>query len=146
MTIVVFDIDGTIADDSLRQHHLRGEKKNWKLYNQDAINDEKINHVTKLLIELSVNHIIILCTAREETISDITKEWLKKNKLNKFINDLYMRPKGDYRSDGIVKVELLNRIRKEHGEPWLWFDDRQEVVDALRGAGVRVMQVAPGNF
>ncbi len=146
MAIVVFDIDGTIADDSHRQHHLRGEKKNWKLYNESMINDGVIVPVSKLLIELYPNHYIILCTAREEIHRFVTKMWLKNNKLDLFVHDLYMRSENDYRPDGIVKVELLNKIREDHGEPWLWFDDRQEVVNALRSAGVRVMQVAPGNF
>jgi hypothetical protein len=43
-------------------------------------------------------------------------------------------------------VELLNDIIGNYGKPWLWFDDRQQVVDAIRAQGVRVMQVAPGDF
>jgi hypothetical protein len=57
-----------------------------------------------------------------------------------------MRSAGDYRQDSIVKVELLQQIREKHGEPFLWIDDRQQVVDAIRAEGVRVLQVAPGDF
>ena len=59
---------------------------------------------------------------------------------------LYMRQQGDYRQDSIVKVELLQQIRDKYGNPYLWFDDRQQVVDAIRAAGVKVLQVAPGDF
>jgi hypothetical protein len=41
---------------------------------------------------------------------------------------------------------LLEEIRKDFGEPWLWFDDRNRVVDAIRAQGVRVMQVCEGDF
>jgi hypothetical protein len=74
----------------------------------------------------------------------VTNTWLNTNGI--FFDDLYMRGHRDHRQDSIVKVELLERIRAEHGEPWLWFDDRNQVVDAIRAQGVRVMQVAPGDF
>jgi hypothetical protein len=61
-------------------------------------------------------------------------------------NALYMRALKDFRADNIVKVELLADIRREFGEPFLWFDDRKQVVDAIRAEGVRVLQVAPGDF
>ncbi len=59
---------------------------------------------------------------------------------------LFMRSEKDYRADNIVKVELLAQIREQFGEPYLWFDDRKQVVDAIRAEGVRVLQVAPGDF
>jgi hypothetical protein len=57
-----------------------------------------------------------------------------------------MRSIGDFRKDSIVKVELLQQIIYDYGKPYLWFDDRQQVVDAIRAEGVRVLQVAPGDF
>ena len=46
----------------------------------------------------------------------------------------------------IQMTELLQQIRDKYGNPYLWFDDRQQVVDAIRAAGVKVLQVAPGDF
>jgi len=66
--------------------------------------------------------------------------------LSKYVHDMWMRGEKDYRSDAIVKVELLDDIKGNYGAPFLWFDDRQQVVDAIRAQGIRVMQVAPGNF
>jgi hypothetical protein len=57
-----------------------------------------------------------------------------------------MRRAKDYRADSIVKTELLDQIRQWHGEPFVWLDDRNQVVDAIRAAGVRVLQCAPGDF
>jgi len=147
MSFVVFDIDGTIADNRHRQIHLMGEKKDWKAYNATMADDGLIWDVAYLLIELSKQgHDIILCTGREEIYENVTGEWMIKHGLNKYVHGLYMRKEKDYRSDAIVKVELLDQICKDHDFPWLWFDDRQQVVDAIRAKGVRVMQVAPGDF
>ena len=146
MSVVVFDVDGTIADNSHRQHHLMGEKKDWKSYNATMADDGLIEDVSQLLVTMSMTHEVILCTGREEVFRSVTWTWLEKHRVGKYIQDLYMRPEKDYRSDAIVKVELLNKIIKEYGKPKFWFDDRQQVVDAIRAEGVRVLQVAPGDF
>jgi hypothetical protein len=57
-----------------------------------------------------------------------------------------MRAEKDNRKDSIVKVEFLHDITRDWGWPYLWVDDRQQVVDAIREQGVRVLQVAPGDF
>jgi hypothetical protein len=57
-----------------------------------------------------------------------------------------MRASGDNRKDSIVKVELLHDIQRDYDWPWLWVDDRDQVVKAIREQGVRVLQVAPGDF
>jgi len=57
-----------------------------------------------------------------------------------------MRASGDNRKDSIVKVELLHDIQRDWAWPWLWIDDRDQVVKAIREQGVRVLQVAPGDF
>jgi len=146
MSVVVFDIDGTIADNKHRQHHLMGEKKDWKSYNATMANDGLIKDVSLLLMTLSTNNRIILCTGREEVYREVTQRWLEEQHLARYVEDLFMRPEKDYRSDAIVKVELLNAIKAKYVKPWLWFDDRQQVVDAIRAEGIRVLQVAPGNF
>ena len=35
---VVFDLDGTLADDLHRQHHLEGDEPDWAAYFGDCVN------------------------------------------------------------------------------------------------------------
>ena len=86
----------------------------------------------------------ILCSGRSDDTRAVTEKWLSDNRIP--FDALFMRRAGDYRQDSIVKVELLAQIRQWHGEPYIWFDDRNQVVDAIRAQGVRVLQVAPGDF
>lgn len=144
--IYVFDIDGTIADNSHRTKWVEQKPKDWKRYNQTMAQDEPINDILELMEALSRTDDvrIVLCTGREEVYRSITEDWLLRE--NVPYNALYMRPAKDYRSDSIVKVELLNQIRQDYGEPFMWFDDRDSVVSAIRAQGVRVLQVRPGAF
>ena len=89
-------------------------------------------------------YVIILCSGRGEETRAVTEQWLQDNNL--LYQKLYMRPAKDYRPDYVIKLELLEQIRKDYGEPYMWFDDRNQVVDAIRAAGVRVCQVAEGSF
>lgn len=143
--IFVFDIDGTLADMSHRKHYVASKPKNWIAFDAAIQFDKPFTDIIFLLkMCLELNHTVILCTGRSERTRSVTVNWLRDNGVE--YTQLYMRTNDDHRQDSIVKVELLQMIREEHGEPFIWFDDRQQVVDAIREQGVRVLQVAPGNF
>lgn len=143
--LFVFDIDGTLADIRHRVHWVANRPKNWKAFNASIEQDGLHGDIAFLLRTFhAAGHKVILCSGRGSEIRERTIGWLNVNDLP--FEALYMRKAGDFRQDSIVKVELLEQIRKEHGEPDFWFDDRTQVVDAIRAQGVRVLQVAPGDF
>jgi hypothetical protein len=145
-SVIVFDIDGTIANNDHRKHFVEQKPKNWKRYNEGMLDDGVYHDIVYLMSQLSYNNNIILCTGREDIYAPVVQLWLEKNDISQYVDDIYMRPAKDYRSDAIVKVELLERITHDYARPWMWFDDRQQVVDAIRAQGIRVLQVAEGNF
>ena len=144
--IIVFDIDGTLADVTHRRQYVATKPKNWAAWNAGMSRDTVHEDIRWMLMKLRrvPGSKTILCSGRGEETREVTEQWLSVNRIP--YEDLYMRKAKDYRQDSIVKVELLAQIREEHGEPYMWFDDRQQVVDAIRAEGVRVLQVAPGDF
>ena len=145
--IIVFDIDGTLANTEHRKHWVASKPKNWAAWNAGMANDTvhaDIKWLLNIFDNRSHNTRIVFCSGRGEETRNVTEKWLADNDI--YYDALYMRSESDYRKDSIVKVELLEQIRKDYGEPFLWFDDRQQVVDAIRAQGVRVLQVAPGDF
>lgn len=142
--IFVFDIDGTLSDLTHRLPYIRNTPKDWNTFKSLIPYDKPHNDIIWLLNLLSNLGKIILCSARDGTNRKETIEWLNKHNIQ--FDDLYMRRANDFRDDGIVKKELLEDIRSKYGNPFMWFDDRNRVVDAIRDEGVRVLQVAPGNF
>lgn len=145
--VVVFDIDGTLADNDHRRYFIKGEQKDWKVYNLYMKYDGLHEDVASILWSLhDSGDTVVLCTGREITFRPTTWMWLEEMRLAHKVSDVYFRPAKDYRPDSVVKVELLREIEKDYGRPYLWFDDRKQVVDALRAEGIRVLQVAPGDF
>ena len=143
--VIVFDIDGTLADIAHRRHWVATKPKNWKAFNAGMAEDKVHEDIVFVLRTFhAAGHRIILCSGRGSETMQVTAEWLGKNDIP--FHAIFMRREGDYRQDSIVKVELLAEIRSTYGEPYVWFDDRTQVVDAVRAQGVRVVQVAPGDF
>lgn len=144
--IIVFDIDGTLANVEHRRQFVASRPKNWAAWNAGMANDTVHQDIKWMLDSFLAqeNTNIILCSGRGEETRAVTEKWLHDNGI--LFLWLFMRKAGDYRKDSIVKVELLQDIRREFGEPFLWIDDRQQVVNAIRAEGVRVLQVAPGDF
>jgi len=143
--VIVFDIDGTIANNEHRVHWVQTRPKNWKAFNAGIPNDVPYEDIKKLYMSFYHGyHNMILATGRGQEQENVTRQWLVNYNIP--FNALYMRPAKDHRPDYVVKLELLELIRLKHGEPLFWFDDRDQVVEAIRGAGVRVFQVRKGDF
>lgn len=158
---IIFDIDGTLANNEHRQHFLIEETKNWEEFFCNMSKDSPIEPIRTVCASLIANREmvrsigcdstfdVIFCTGRPSNYRGATMSWLKRYIFpNYHINDipLYMRTAGDKRPDDVVKEELLERIRKDGYEPFLVFDDRQRVVDMWRRNGIQCCQVAPGDF
>lgn len=143
--VIVFDIDGTLANIEHRRGFVASKPKNFKAFNAAIPQDtphEEIVFLAKTFYELGNR--VILCSGRGEESRVVTEVQMKDFGVR--FDKLFMRKEKDFRADNIVKVELLADIRAEFGEPFLWFDDRKQVVDAIRDQGVKVLQVAPGDF
>lgn len=143
--VIVFDIDGTLANIEHRRAFVASKPKNFKAFNAGIPQDtphEEIVFLAKTFFDQG--HTVLLCSGRGEESREVTVKQMDDFGVK--FDKLFMRQHKDYRADNIVKVELLAQIREQFGEPFLWFDDRKQVVDAIRAEGVRVLQVAPGDF
>lgn len=71
--------------------------------------------------------------------------WEVKLLSNQFLT-LFMREEGDQRQDSIVKLEIFDREIRDNYDVVFCLDDRNQVVKAYRGIGLRVLQVQDGDF
>jgi hypothetical protein len=140
MTICVFDIDGTMANIDHRLGFVRSQPKNWPAFERaiphDSVNEAVASVYKRFVADPSVT--VVLASGRSETGRILTATWYTDNKLDGY-NALYMRAAGDYRSDIIVKQEILDQIVIDFGhKPDMVFDDRPGVVDMWRSNGIWV--------
>jgi phosphoglycolate phosphatase-like HAD superfamily hydrolase len=141
--IVIFDIDGTLADVSERIHHLRKKPRNWNAFFAGMAQDKAIHSMVRLCNMLHASGIrIILCSGRSEEHRDETVKWLSEKGVH--YHDLLLRKDQDRRSDTVVKREMLAAIDKT----LILFvvEDRSRVVEMWRSEGLVCLQCAPGEF
>jgi predicted kinase len=136
---VIVDLDGTLAI------HNRDPFDIGKC-GTDKPNAPVLNAIKALS---QFGYRLIFLTGRENSFRPQTEKWLKEVcQVDLFAPwyMLYMRPTGDNRKDSLVKEEILrNEILPNYYVEFA-LDDRQQVVDHLRGMGLTVFQVAPGNY
>lgn len=142
----IFDIDGTLADLTHRRHHVENKPKNWPAFHAGCVDDTPIGHICDLARRLhSTGTDLILVTGRNEAYRMQTVKWLHEvAQLPPVV--VYMRADGDFRDDSIIKVELLEKAKRDGYVPIMAFDDRDRVVKMWREQGIPCAQVAPGDF
>ncbi|HJR81064.1 MAG TPA: HAD family acid phosphatase [Anaerolineales bacterium] len=141
--IVIFDIDGTLADVSERIHHVRNKPKNWNAFFQGMAQDKAIHSMVRLCNILFASGIhIVLCSGRSEEHRKQTVDWLAQQGVN--YHDLLLRKSNDRRSDTDVKRELLATLDKS--KILFVVEDRSRVVEMWRSEGLVCLQCAPGEF
>lgn len=151
--IVVFDLDGTLADNSRREHiahraaaaakHGEPTGAIWDEFHEHIPDDHPVQAVADVLVALAMHpgHTIEIWTARPAKYKHLTVEWMKKHGLPWDV--LLMREDGDWRKAYILKLEwFLKRVPA--ARPKLVFEDHPETTRLLRAAGAVVAQVNEG--
>ena len=131
--LVIFDIDGTLADISERIHYIKRKPKNWNAFNESMAKDKAIHSMIRLCNILYASGLqIILCSGRNERSRPETVEWLAKQGVN--YHELLLRLDSDYCPDSVVKRELIQSMDKS--KILFVVEDRSRVVEMWRSEGL----------
>ncbi len=143
--VIICDIDGTIADCSHREHHVTGDKKDWKAFFAGMADDTPRTEVWDEVKKLSreENAEIILVSARPEDYREVTEQWLRGNEMDDFVH-LLMRRSGDKRPDVEVKSEIYHRYLRPYDIIKV-FDDRPAVIRMWKEKELDVVDVGNGE-
>jgi hypothetical protein len=143
---VLFDIDGTLANIEHRRANLTKSPPDWKAFNAEMGSDVPNAGVVSLYKALwDANcYELILVTGRNERSRALTEQWLTWNEIP--FSRLLMRADHDFRSDHIIKEELLDLLLSEGKDIIFTVDDRQQVVDMWRRRGITCLQCDVGDF
>ena len=142
----LFDIDGTLADIEHRRQLVQCDEPDWKSFNAQMGDDTPNWPIVSLYRSLwnSGEYDIVLVTGRNEAYRKVTEQWLTWNEIP--FDEMYMRADKDFRSDHIIKEEILGRLLALGKQIQFVVDDRQQVVDMWRRNGITVLQCDVGDF
>ena len=147
--IVIFDLDGTLADITARRTLSTKDngKMDWDVFfNPDNIDLDVPNQKVVYMLQMIDNtdrYQIWILSGRSDVTKDVTIDWLSNNGIN--YDHLIMRPQNYlYLPDNDLKQMWLDGIGVDNVA--MVFDDRQQVVDMWRQNGLTCFQVADGDF
>lgn len=131
---IAVDLDGTLA------HMTNRGPYDATKYLDDAV-DEVLRDVVR---SLQGRYHVLIVTGRDGAYRTDCETWLAMHDVP--YDALFMRTADDKRPDQIVKSEILDRDIAPNYNLRLVFDDRLRVVRMWRARGVKVAQVAEGDF
>ncbi len=136
-SIVVFDLDGVLADVRHRLHHVRGRRRNWDAFFAAAPRDPVLAEgAAAARTAQAGGHGVVYLTGRPERCRDDTLAWLAEHGLPP--GDLFMRPEHDRRPARFTKVAMLRRLARTHTVAAV-IDDDAAVIEAVAAAGFPVL-------
>ncbi len=142
----IWDLDGTLADDRARAHHVevpRGRQRDWASYFDAIDQDAPIAASMEILHALHAQGVrVVFLTGRPEYTRPKTERWLHEQGLTGY-DELLMRPEDERRAAGEFKVDEIVKLREKY-ELLCAFEDRIDVAEALRQAGVPVFLFGAG--
>ena len=139
---IIVDIDGTLA-------HMTGRSP----YDYSRVGTDVVDPVVKRVVNEhfdSLEYTVFIVSGRDDTCREETAKWLAVNDIS--YDRLLMRPtdavdsNGQKLPDWIVKLNLFNQHIRGQYAPHFVMDDRNQVVEMWRKLGLKVFQVAEGDF
>lgn len=142
MKVVIFDVDGTIADNSHRVPHIQGNKKNWDLYNKGILLDTPIQPIINMLNHFGLVLPVIILTGRLNKQRTDTMSWINRYVPFPFIDDyrelkpstmlLITRNNDDKRPNHIYKKMQIQNIKQMNLQPVIAVDDDEKCLAEFR--------------
>lgn len=159
---IIVDLDGTLCDSRHREH--LAQAKEWDAFHTRLENDNPYKDVKTLVNTFhkeAPHHCIVALTGRTDKYRQQTLAWLNLHEIK--VCSLLMRPENDWRSDSVVKPELLARhflqanqeptvdalevgLKEAQQKVLMILEDRDIMVSTWRDLGFQCWQVRDGGY
>lgn len=142
--IVIFDMDGTLADSSDRTKYVQTKPKDWNRFFNEVDQDKPVSIIKDWVdaIAMETNHYIVIVSGRPiDQCGKKTVKWLQDWRIP--YDYIFMRQSKDYKDDTIVKKEILDKMPRD----MILFavDDRPRIVRMWKENGITCYPVGSGE-
>lgn len=143
--IVIFDLDGTLANTAECRHHLEGTNKDWDSFYRDACKVSPMEAVVQMCLTFQRSgYMIYIVSGRSDVVRNETEIWLSEQGI--LPAALIMRKHGDHTPDDQLKKSWIDSGMINKEKILCVFEDRNRMVKMWREIGIPCFQVAEGDF
>lgn len=138
--LIVFDIDGVLANIDARAAHIECDKPNWeKFYSpREIIKDLPVKPIIAIYKHLCSVARVEIWTGRQQSSQLITQTWLMKH-AGVLPRAFRMRPDGDRRTNLDLKRDFLTHSPQK---PAMAFDAQPGTAELWHRRGIQVCYCA----
>lgn len=135
--ILIFDIDGCLADDRHRRHHVIGKQRNYDAYHSMCRYDVPTKHIVefKSLIEKSQ---YVIMTGRPAEHYNTTWLWFKFW-ASYMPENIFMRPTGDKTPAAELKRQWVREMVANGIKIDAAYDDDKRNLEMYRQEGIHAI-------
>ena len=132
---VVFDLDGTLSDCSVRRHLVEGKDRDYEAFHA-RLQEDPLNECCWLMMRAfsESGSEVVLVSARPTSTKKATRKWLSDNGVVNYDKLFLLRPEGDFTPAAELKRAWLLNYGKER--VLLAVDDCPKVARMFREEGV----------
>lgn len=141
---MLVDVDGVIADGEHRQHLLDGPKKRWQDFFRASPDDPPLLPAITMLDLIGEDTVVILVTARPESIHDETVAWLLEFDVRWDL--LVMRGRRDHGPSPEMKRLAVEELRSAGFDPVLAIDDDQRNISMYTEEDIPALYLHSGYY
>jgi beta-phosphoglucomutase-like phosphatase (HAD superfamily) len=144
--VLMVDLEGAITDNAHRLHHMKSG--DWETYEALAPEDPCHPHIKEFLSSVYwATFELVVVTGRYEKYYERTRSQLAEAKI--YPSEILMRDNFDIpkTKEPELKLGFLAKVRELYPDPGtviIALEDRDDVVEALRNAGIECWQVRNG--
>lgn len=137
--VILLDVDHTVSNAFWRDYMIPAA--DWDAYHAASVDDKPIPEIVDMLNLLADYYTIVGITSRDEKWRKLTMDWLIKWDVP--MNNLLMRPAGDFRRAPELKVALALQAFGDKLNERVAFilDDREDVIEAFKALSITALQV-----
>lgn len=146
--LVIFDLDGTLADAEHRRHFVSDGARRWPEFFRACYKDAPKPATIAVARALhATGHELWLFSGRSDEVAVLTATWLIEHDLAHLFTVMRFRPAADHTPDHELKHQWYDEMTgSDRARLLLVFDDRDRLVKMWRALGVPCFQVADGDF
>lgn len=136
---ILLDIDHTIANSFWRDSMIGNVP--WDDYHAASKDDKPFKNVADFINALyAMGYSIVGTTGRTENFRALTLKWFLKHRIN--IDELLMRPEGDFTKNAELKISLVNRrFDGKYKDILFAIDDNEDACIAYMNIGITSLQI-----
>jgi hypothetical protein len=142
--VALIDVDGVISDGSGRQRFFDSDRPDWEGFFKASVEDPPLMPGITLADLIGGDTIVVLLTARPESILDDTVAWLAGYEVRWDL--LIMRSRVDHMSAPDMKRLAVHELRDAGYEPVFAMDDDRRNVTMYDEEGIPALYVHSGYY